>query len=219
MRSIQRTLAIAAVASLVLGACTSDDGNGNDPTDGDDPSAAAADGEAGDGDGDEPAVDGTEDAGEDDTGNGEDEPEGPTSIDLDESIEHPNGSTMTLTGLEIEDNGIFVSFELYNGHRQTVTLALYGEDDRVQQFVQLIDDTGRSYAYQASSDNPQLELDPNSDMSARIGFLGRLPADATSVTLRFNYNLNLNRPVDGPSQAPNSLYPTFVFEGLPLPGR
>lgn len=216
MTSLRRMLAATAAASLVLGACTADDGtdDGTGAAGGDATEATGADAlDAGEADGDD------RDASDDGSGGGE-EPDGPTSIDLDETAEHENGSTMTVTGLELDDNGIFVSFEAYNGYSQPIQLALYGEDpDVVEGFVQLIDDTGRGYTFQGPDDNPSLELEPNSDMSARIGFLGRTPADATSVTLRFNYNAAFDRPVDGPSVAPNSPTPTFVFEDLPLPGR
>lgn len=205
----QRTFLVAGVLiSSVLAGCGSDDdaANGTDDQVGADTDATdvdaedPSDGTAGEGAADDDAAD----------GGGEASPLGEVTIDQTQT--HPNGVELTVRSLRVEQNAIFVDIEAFNGAPFDILLAPF-------ELAIVVDDTDKRYRYEPPEDNDALNIEPNGTLEGSIAFIGRVGADASSVTVQFNHDQDgePRRPADA-EDAHRADAPSFEFADLPLPG-
>lgn len=139
--------------------------------------------------------------------------ERPVNIDLsgeDYTDRHPNGTTLQVVGMEVRRNAIAVKIDVVNGHTDTVELT-----GRSNAGAFLIDDTGVSYKLSRPEENPDLELGPGDQLTGMLVFFGRVPPEASSVTLKMNV-YDRDDEVGGDDRYDQTSQPRFQIDDIPL---
>lgn len=115
---------------------------------------------------------------------------------------HPNGLSMTLTEVVVEDNEIKVSFLAVNGHKDEVKLAESNDETFMQ------DEQANRYYLIPPPNNAELRLPARARMSGTLHFAGRLAPSARRLSLHFNERFG------GTQDFSND--PKIVIEDLPV---
>ncbi|MDR6292494.1 MULTISPECIES: hypothetical protein [Inquilinus] len=106
--------------------------------------------------------------------------EGPGRIiQLDQRQVHPNGVVVTLTSITFRADSIVVAASILNPSGRAAWLNRNGT-------LSLADDLGRSYRFVPPTDNPEVQIAPQSQVSASFVFVGPIDAEARSVQLATN---------------------------------
>lgn len=209
-RSLLPRLALAAALGLALSGCSGGgDGGDGGPADDASPSSSseATSEEPTEGSEDEPSESSSDDA------TTEEEPDAGTSEPVDVSDQgledrHQNGSVLTVRSVQVDRTGIIVGVTVVNGFTETISLASVGS-------MFLVDDQGNGYLFREPAQNADLAVEPGAELNGELVFLGVLPDDATSLTLKTNV-YNFDDTIDTASRYDQSRSPEFLVEGIPV---
>lgn len=130
------------------------------------------------------------------------------AVDVDASDRHPNGALLSASRVEVRERSVAVDMTLVNGFTDDVSLNGVG--------LWLVDDQGNSYAFDEPDQNADLTIGAGEELTGTLVFLGVVPADATSITLKSNV-YDVEDPIDVNDRSGTSTNPEFLLEGLPLP--
>lgn len=98
----------------------------------------------------------------------------------DAQVNHPNGSTIRVTGVAFGERTTDVQVEVVNGHRREIRLAGTSAGARLQ------DPSGRVYPLVPPATNPDLDVPDGQTLRGTLRFAGRVGADVTGLALEFN---------------------------------
>lgn len=115
---------------------------------------------------------------------------------------HPNGSTLRVTGIAIGDSTITVKLAVTNGYQEAITL----QDDNDATILK--DDAGNVYNLATPPENPTISINPNSTVKGNFVFIGQLAPSATTLTLTTNSKYG--------GDATYSKDPKFVIANIPV---
>lgn len=107
-------------------------------------------------------------------------PAGETFKDLNLQVNHPNGSTLRVTGIAVGESTITVRMAITNGYKEAIKL----QDDNDATVLQ--DDAGNVYNLATPPENPTISINPNSTVRGNFVFIGQLAPSATTLTLTTN---------------------------------
>jgi hypothetical protein len=219
----RKAVALAMVAVLALVGCSAVDGS--PAVDEPDPAAEqdAGPGDADDaaGEQDDPDAGGAASSGEgaspsdeDDIGEAGDDAVtrggAQGRIEFDDVEDTVRGTFVRVNAIESDGRAVYVEIEAFNGSASDVELVWNWPDANTVRL--LVDDApeSQSLVYQPPEDNPALAIPSGGELTARLAFLGRLPADAQTISFRLNYT-----PI---GQLTAAVSPPFTFDDLPAPG-
>lgn len=121
---------------------------------------------------------------------------------------HPDNITLEVTKITAEENAVFVDIEGFNASPLEVQLSSSAF------LPQLLIGGDRKLAFQELEGGSQIDVPSGADISGRLAFLGRIPADTEGLELRINWE------GDAPFNAGSeTVFPPFQFEDLPVPGE
>lgn len=101
---------------------------------------------------------------------------------VDVQANHPNGTTMRVTGVQLADDHTALKMSVTNGYKNAIQL-------NANRDMVLQDSLGNNYFVAAPPENPQISIAPGSTVEGTFTFLGRLNPAATSATLVTNERL------------------------------
>lgn len=130
----------------------------------------------------------------------------PAPVVLDEVARHPSGVTMHLEALARRRGGLALTVRVVNGATQEAVVAAEPS------WVTLVDDTGAALELVPPEANPNLSIAPGDELAGELVFSGALGADASTVSVRFNW-------VDGEAWNDDEDVAgivSFAFDDLPL---
>lgn len=100
-------------------------------------------------------------------------------LPLDMQVNHPNGTQMRISGIQLGSDYTAVRMAVTNGFRNAIQL-------NGSRNMLLIDNLGGRYFVAAPPENPQLNVAPGTTLEGTMNFMGRLAPNATSATLVTN---------------------------------
>jgi len=102
------------------------------------------------------------------------------SVDLADADElsHPNGTQFSVSAVEIDTDALAVTARIANGGEDAVSA------NATDSYIE--DDQGNRYPLQEPADNPELDIEPGQGIDGQLRFSGRLPADASEITILMN---------------------------------
>lgn len=130
-------------------------------------------------------------------------PNAEATLDLTQSSEE--GLTVDLTRIAVEGNTLSIDVTAFNATPDFTQLASGGVARSDAISVRLGD--GPELLYQPPADNEELQIESREELTGTIGFIGRIPADATVARVEFSHTAVLN----------NRITPNLIFEEVPLP--
>lgn len=131
--------------------------------------------------------------------------EGSVAADLEQI--HANGVAVSVTGVAAQDNAVYVDLEAFNPMDIDVTLVPNPNTTFILVGGQ------HTLAVRPPVGNPNLEIPPAGELTARLAFVGRIPGSEDEVQLFFNWRDGEPLRLD----EPRTDFPSFDFE-LPNPG-
>lgn len=95
-------------------------------------------------------------------------------------VNHPNGSTVRVTGVTFGERTTDVQVEVVNGHSREIELATTTAG------AQLQDPSGRVYPLVPAATNPDLAVPEGQTLRGTLRFAGRVGGDVPRLALQFN---------------------------------
>lgn len=95
-------------------------------------------------------------------------------------VNHPNGSTVRVTGVTFGERATDVQVEVVNGHPREIRLASGATSTRLQ------DPSGRVYPLVPAAANPDLSVPSGQTLRGTLRFAGRVAPDVPRLALQFN---------------------------------
>lgn len=127
---------------------------------------------------------------------------------------HPNGAVLSVRGIAVRPNSVALDVSLINGYVEEIRLvddALFRDRD-----TYLVDDFGNPYRYDHRGSNPDLRIAPGQELTGSVVFLGRVPAEATTFSLKTNV-ADAAAAVDVTDRDRDTDIPSFFVDGIPIP--
>jgi len=120
---------------------------------------------------------------------------------------HQNGAVLTVQSVRVDRTGVVIGVSVINGHTHPVSLNA--------RRMYVLDDRGNGYNFRPPAQNSNLTVEPGAELAGDLVFLGGVPQDATSLTLKTNV-FNADENIDKASRFNQSRQPSFMVEGIPL---
>jgi len=120
---------------------------------------------------------------------------------------HQNGAVLSVQSVRVDRTGVVIGVSVINGHTHPVSLNA--------RRMYVLDDRGNGYNFRPPAQNSNLTVEPGAELAGDLVFLGVVPQDATSLTLKTNV-FNADENIDKASRFNKSRHPSFMVEGIPV---
>lgn len=123
----------------------------------------------------------------------------PPAQTLNLQANHPSGAQLQIKNISFEPELITVNLAATNSSKQAIAL------NQSQMLLQ--DNLGNQYNLLPLPENAELEITSGETLSGELMFIGRINAEATSLSLITN---------EGEDEQTQTTYPRIVVEGIPV---
>lgn len=103
-------------------------------------------------------------------------------------VGHLNGTVGRLDNISFKEKNTIVKITVTNGFWHTIHLNLHGKG------VVLVDDLGNKHNLKPPSDNPSLQIEPNTTFQGELIFQGAITSRANNLTLITNNQIGSDQP-------------------------